>query len=363
MNNKSNAKSPGTTVFVLSAFFAMALASPCAKGDSLFVQAGGSIFKFDTTIGAASKSTFASSVGGSVDSLAADSSGNVFAGTYASPGGYGFIEKFAPNANGGLYPYALFSFGLTLDAKGNLFVDGETYPNQTAVVYKFTPSTNQSVFASGSGLSVGGLAFDSNGTLWMANGGYGTVIKFATNGTHSTFVTLPGPSTYPRCVAFDTQGDLFVSDSAAGIVYEFTNNAGSLSSAVHPFASLGEPYGLAFDSAGNLFVASESSDVIYEFVNTGGTLSSAPVTFASGLAGPTALAIGAGPPSLNIANPAGAVVVSWPSPSTGFVLQTNGDLTTPNWSNYSGTVVTTGATNTATFSPVSGVTLFRLMQQ
>jgi sugar lactone lactonase YvrE len=339
------------------ALLVLALLPSRVKGDNLFVEAGGIILRFDTTVGAASESTFVS-VNGGADSLAVDASGNVYAGNINYP--YGSIYKFAPNGSGDQFAVPLFSYGLTLDTNGNLFMDGDTYPGRTAVIYKFTPATNQSIFASGSGLSVGGLAFDRNGILWMANGGYGTVIKFVTGGNHSTFVTLPGSSSYPRCVAFDSQGDLFVSDYGANIVYEFTNNAGNLSSSVNTFASVGEPYGLAFDSSGDLFVASESSGNIYEYINAGGSLSPTPTTFASGLSDPTALAIGAVAPSLNISYSTGNVVVSWPSPSTGFVLQTNGVISTVNWSNYSGTVTTNGTTNSVTISPPSGHDFFRL---
>ena len=79
--------------------------------------------------------------------------------------------------------------------------------------------------------------------------------------------------------------------------------------------------------------------------------------------GVPSLAIGALPPSLSIACSAGNVVVSWPSPSTGFVLQTNGVITTVNWSNYAGIVTTNGTTNSVTISPASGNEFFRLLQQ
>ena len=54
------------------------------------------------------------------------------------------------------------------------------------------------------------------------------------------------------------------------------------------------------------------------------------------------------------------VKVSWPSPSTGFVLQQNNDLNTANWSNYPGTVSDDGTTKSVTISPPSGILFFRL---
>lgn len=84
------------TILTTFALLVLALAPSRLKGDNLFVEAGGIILRFDTTMGAASQSTFGSTVNGDVDSLAVDASGNVFAGCDSSPLGYGFIDKFAP---------------------------------------------------------------------------------------------------------------------------------------------------------------------------------------------------------------------------------------------------------------------------
>ena len=54
------------------------------------------------------------------------------------------------------------------------------------------------------------------------------------------------------------------------------------------------------------------------------------------------------------------VVVSWPSGATGFVLQTNSDLTTTNWGDYTGTVDSSGGTNSVTFKKSTGSLFFRL---
>jgi hypothetical protein len=54
------------------------------------------------------------------------------------------------------------------------------------------------------------------------------------------------------------------------------------------------------------------------------------------------------------------VVVSWPSSTTGFVLQTNSDLTTTNWGDYTGTVDSSGGINSVTFKKSDGFLFFRL---
>jgi hypothetical protein len=54
------------------------------------------------------------------------------------------------------------------------------------------------------------------------------------------------------------------------------------------------------------------------------------------------------------------VVVSWPSPSTEFLLQTNNNLATTNWNNYDGTVGDNGTVKSVTNSPPAGNLFFRL---
>lgn len=68
-----------------------------------------------------------------------------------------------------------------------------------------------------------------------------------------------------------------------------------------------------------------------------------------------------GAPTLTIQwiNPT-TVKVSWPSPSTGFVLQQNNDLKTSVWPDYSGTVTDNGTIKSVTITPPSGTLFFRL---
>ena|ERR1700722_3296602 len=69
-----------------------------------------------------------------------------------------------------------------------------------------------------------------------------------------------------------------------------------------------------------------------------------------------------GSPILSIGQSANSAIVSWPYPSTGYILQTNGNLATPNWGNYTGTVSTNaaGTSNTVTITPPLGNLYFRL---
>jgi hypothetical protein len=76
-----------------------------------------------------------------------------------------------------------------------------------------------------------------------------------------------------------------------------------------------------------------------------------------------ALVQNAGAPILTITQSPGSATVSWPSPSTGFFLQTNSNLALSNkWAIYTGTIVTNGAgtTNSVTITPPVGNLFFRL---
>jgi hypothetical protein len=75
-----------------------------------------------------------------------------------------------------------------------------------------------------------------------------------------------------------------------------------------------------------------------------------------------ALVQNAGAPILTIRQSPGSATISWPSPSTGFVLQTNSNPGQPTWSAYTGTIVTNlaGTTNSVTITPPVGKLFFRL---
>jgi hypothetical protein len=67
-----------------------------------------------------------------------------------------------------------------------------------------------------------------------------------------------------------------------------------------------------------------------------------------------------GAPLLSITYSGNQAIVSWPSPSVGFTLQTNANLTTGVWGNYSGISGDDGAIKTATNAPSLETLFFRL---
>jgi sugar lactone lactonase YvrE len=201
---------------------------------------------------------------------------------------------------------AFFSFvGLAIDVAGNAYVmaTDDRSPPFPGTIFKFTPDGERIVFGSVPGTTPGnleqasqGLAFDSAGNLYAADGGAQTIYKFAPNGTRNVFVgpTAFAPGAYPTGLTFDSSGNLFVStecfspffcEPGSDTILKFTpTGVGST------FATgLDYPRGMAFDSSGNLFVAeAKLPGDILKFPPGGGS----PTVFASGFGRPQYLTFG-----------------------------------------------------------------------
>jgi sugar lactone lactonase YvrE len=233
--------------------------------------------------------------------LAFDSIGNLFAAETVVPGdrdlAIGRVLKFNLRNKVSTAGSAVNFFfeGLAVDIAGNAYVmaNDQTSPTGASTIFKFTPDGERIVF--GSVPSQGwGLAFDSAGNLYAADGGAQTIYKFAPNGTRTVFV---GPSAFaegesPVGLAFDSSGNLFVSietfsDPGADSIVYFTPTGVESTVAT----GLTFPRGLAFDSSGNLFVAEANAipdGDILRFPPGGGP----PTVFASGFGRPEFLTFG-----------------------------------------------------------------------
>ena len=226
--------------------------------------------------------------------LAFDGLGNLFAAENPEPDhiDIGRVLKFNLRnhvSTVGSAAYFIFQ-GLATDSAGNVFVTGTSQRGPfTSTIFKFTPSGDRIVFGSVPGQGYG-LAFDSAGNLYAADGGAQTIFKFAPNGTRNVFA---GPSAfalgaYPTGLTFDSSGNLFVStecfspffcEPGSDTILKFTPTG-----AESTFATgLTYPRGLAFDSSDYLFVAESipGGGDILKFPPGGGS----PTVFASGLGG------------------------------------------------------------------------------
>jgi len=233
--------------------------------------------------------------------LAFDSIGNLFAAETVVPGdrdlSIGRVLKFNLRNKVSTAGSAVNFFfeGLAVDIAGNAYVmaNDQTSPTGASTIFKFTPDGERIVF--GSVPSQGwGLAFDSAGNLYAADGGAQTIYKFAPNGTRTVFV---GPSAFaegesPVGLAFDSNGNLFVSietfsDPGADSIVYFTPMGVKSTFAT----GLTFPRGLAFDSARYLFVAEANAipdGRILRFPPGGGS----PTVFAAGFGRPEFLTFG-----------------------------------------------------------------------
>ena len=236
--------------------------------------------------------------------LAFDSTGNLFAAETVEPDNHdiGRALKFnLRNHRNTVGSVAKFFFeGLAVDIAGNAYVmaNDDNSPTAASTIFKFTPDGERIVF--GSVPSQGwGLAFDSVGNLYAAEGGVDLTetndLQIRPGWARTVFA---GPDAfpegeYPVGLAFDSHGNLFVSietftdPGADSIVYFSPTGAKS------PFATgLNTPRGLAFDSSGNLFVAEASGEFlpgdILKFPSGGGM----PEVFASGFFRPQFLTFG-----------------------------------------------------------------------
>jgi DNA-binding beta-propeller fold protein YncE len=238
--------------------------------------------------------------------LAFDSIGNLFAAEILEVDNHdiGRVLKFnLRNHVSTVGSAAFFTFeGLATDIAGNAYVmaTDDRSPTAAGTIYKFTPDGERIVFGSVPGTPDAlqanwGLAFDSAGNLYAADGNAQTIYEFAPNGARTVFV---GPSAFapgesPVGLAFDGSGNLFVSietftDPGADSIVYFTPTRVKSNFAT----GLTFPRGLAFDSLGNLFVAEANAipdGDILKFPPGGGT----PTVFASGFGRPEFLTFGA----------------------------------------------------------------------
>jgi len=197
------------------------------------------------------------------------------------------------------------------DANGNVWV--VDYGNSR--VQKFTPNGNWLLTIgntsgsgngqfSSSGAGLGGIAVDSNGNLWVADGGKNRVQKFNASGQWLLTVgggptctacvsatscscssgTTAGMFSAPGSIAVDAYNNLWVADASNNRVVEFNstgaylqtipsscvNSACTASSSNGQFDSI---MGLAVDGYGNLWVGDAGNSRIQELSgNAGGTL-------------------------------------------------------------------------------------------
>ena len=344
-----------------------------------------------------------------------DNLGNLYV---ANNTGSNVILKVDPQGNVSTFGIAAGGnspIGLALDVSNNLYLAQNVSRN----VLKFTnPQAQSGVFANplpSSGAAFG-LAFDSAGNLFVGDFTHGNIFKLDQQGNPTLFVTVPGAPANPTGLAFDGSGNLYVARYIAGDILRYDTNANQTTFAT----GFSSPYGLAFDSYGNLYVGCVGGGSTIQKVNPAGTVKTTFADAASGLTGVGFIAIEEtrfqdnwnkvagggststngefvingttgqqdagsamtggrygmvggfwarvsvvptpGAPALTISiTTTNTAMVSWPSPSTGWTLQQNADLTTANWV-ASPAPVDNGLIKYIIVNPPTGNLFFRLTQ-
>ncbi len=171
--------------------------------------------------------------------------------------------------------------GLAFDSNGDLFIVNSGIVSEVAA-----GSSTATPFITSGLFNPLGLAFDASGDLFISN--YtSSIVSEVVAGTSTAIPFVTSGLSHPTSLAFDSSGDLFIANSGNNTVSEVA--AGSTTALPFITSGLSVPYGLAFDASGDLFIGNDQSSTVSEVVAG----SSTATPFISGLSNPDGLAFDA----------------------------------------------------------------------
>jgi sugar lactone lactonase YvrE len=181
---------------------------------------------------------------------AVDRAGNIFTTFSGSRGQKTPVAVYRIDSAGSITPFLtelMNATGLAFDSEGVLYISSRF----DGIVYQATSSGVMSVFVEGMGVATG-IAFDTDGNLYVGDRS-GTVFKVSPSRQIYVFATLEA-SIAAYHLAFGPQGYLYITGpttSSFDAVQRISPNG-----EVEVFyRGLGRPQGMAFDKDGNLYVA------------------------------------------------------------------------------------------------------------
>ncbi len=203
-----------------------------------------------------------------VDNSPGPEQGDVYVGDRADS----LISKFGPEGNlisawgtgGQLGGFATGIAGIAVDPTGNLWVyeNGEEHGQ----MHEYAPVDSLiTEWNSGRGVNPVGIAVNSEGTLYVANGG-GDLTQFTSSGTE--IGDIPDAENPTALVADPSDNLLYVAQSGVGVgVYSSSAEQLEIFGAPH----IGEAAGIAVDGSGHhvVYVADRSNDTIEVFEGVG----------------------------------------------------------------------------------------------
>jgi sugar lactone lactonase YvrE len=185
-----------------------------------------------------------------VSNPAVDAFGNVYTTFSGSRGQKVAVAVYKIDLNYGVKPFIndlMNPTGLAFDTQGLLYISSRF----DGAVYQVTPNGSMSVFVEGMGVATG-LAFDEDNHLYVGDRS-GTIFKIAPNRQIFVFATLE-PSIAAYHLAFGPDQYLYVAGpttSSFDSVYRISHTG-----EVEVFyRGLGRPQGMAFDAEDRLYIA------------------------------------------------------------------------------------------------------------
>ena len=342
---------------------------PGGSGNTLTIWTNnGNGFGYNSTltVGLGPVSVVAADVNGDgkVDLICAnDMDGTLTVLTNNGNGGFGLYATLPVGASASSYPDSVAVADVNGDGKPDLISANSNNGTLTVLT-----NNGNGGFGLNATLTVGSgpasvIAADVNGNgkpdLISANAYDGTLTVLTNNG-HGLFgfnatlnVGLSTNSSPENVVAVDVNGDgkldlvsadfgddtltVLINDGSGGFGTSATLSVGDAGSEPNSVAAAD----VNGDGRLDLISANFGNNTLSVLVNE---TTGAPVA-----------------PSLAISlTESSTVVVSWPSPSDGYVLQQNSDLATTNWLDFSGTVNDNGTTKSASITPLTDSQFFRL---
>jgi hypothetical protein len=206
------------------------------------------------------------------------------------PVGHGSITVYRPGAKGNARPEAVVTAGvngpsaLTFDAAGNLWVANLTSSTvveySTAELANVSPAPTVTISEGAQSNLTGpyGVAFDTAGNLWIANGNAlveyarGELAKSGAPKPEVTLTGFGGPAGGDCGIAFDPAGDLWQGNSSTSaiVLTELSKAQLTKSGFVTPEVDIrslngGGACNPAFDRSGDMWVGNFDTNTVVEY--------------------------------------------------------------------------------------------------
>jgi hypothetical protein len=164
------------------------------------------------------------------------------------------------------------------------------------------------------GVTVRGLAVDSNGTLYAAVPANEAVGEYRA-GTTTQIASLSGSGmSGPMALGTDINGRLYVTNNTANTITEYVRDSTAAATTLND-SSISGPLGIAVDSSGTVYVANGTGNTVTEYAS-GATTPGVTITAGTGdISGPRGVAVDANG-TLYVANNTGNTVEEFPSGDT-----------------------------------------------